>query len=196
MSRTSNRADGDIVRDFLSIADLLEEPQLAQVYAYLARGDEATVQELMDELELAQGTAYSYVNRLVDAGIVEMTDDGQPHRYTAREIDLTVTDADGREYTITPALIDAVGRREANGDVDTYIDRHGVAGLATVLTYAVARERGETTHRLMADDLDISPLAAEIILQALCPVVHEYYEIEVSGASLDALEDRNAADDA
>ena len=196
MSRTSNRADGDIVRDFLSVADLLEEPQLAQVYAYLAREDETTVQEVMDELDLAQGTAYSYVNRLVDAGIVEMTDDGQPRRYTAREIDLTVTDADGREYTITPALIDAVGRREANGDVDTYIDRHGVAGLATALTYAVAREGGETTHRLMADDLDISPLAAEIILQALRPVVHEYYEIEVSGASLDELEDRNAADDA
>ena len=196
MSRTSNRADGDIVRDFLSVADLLEEPQLAQVYAYLAREEETTVQEVMDELELAQGTAYSYVNRLVDAGIVEMTDDGQPRRYTAREIDLTVTDADGREYTITPALIDAVGRRETDGDVDTYIDRHGVAGLATALTYAVARERGETTHRLMADDLDISPLAAEIILQALRPVVHEYYEIEVSGASLDAIEDRNAADDA
>ncbi len=196
MSRTSNRADGDIVRDFLSVADLLEEPQLAQVYAYLAREEETTVQEVMDELELAQGTAYSYVNRLVEAGIVEMTNDGQPRRYTAREIDLTVTDADGREYTITPALIDAVGRRETDGDVDTYIDRHGVAGLATALTYAVARERGETTHRLMADDLDISPLAAEIILQALRPVVHEYYEIEVSGASLDAIEDRNAADDA
>ncbi|MFP8890817.1 helix-turn-helix domain-containing protein [Natrialbaceae archaeon A-CW2] len=196
MSRTSNRADGDIVRDFLSIADLLEEPQLAQVYAYLSREKEATVQEVMDELELAQGTAYSYVNQLVDAGIVEMTYDGQPRRYTAREIDLTVTDADGREYTIAPALIDAVGRRETNGDVDTYIDRHGVAGLATALTYAVARERGETTHRLMADDLDISPLAAEMILQALRPVVHEYYEIEISGASLDALEDRNAIDNA
>jgi len=37
VSRTSNRADGDIVRDFLSVADLLEEPQLAQLYAYLAR---------------------------------------------------------------------------------------------------------------------------------------------------------------
>ena len=177
MSRTSNRADGDIVQDFLSVADLLEEPQLAQLYAYLTRESDATVQDVMDDLELAQGTAYSYVNRLVDAGVVEVTHDEQPRRYAAREIGLTVTTAAGnREYTITPALIDAVGRAETNDDIDTYVDRHGVAGLATALTFAVARERGEVTHRLMAKDLNISPMAAEMILQALRPVVHEHYE--------------------
>ncbi|MGB9950926.1 DUF7437 domain-containing protein [Haloarcula rubripromontorii] len=197
MSRTSDQTDGDIVRDFLSVADLLEEPQLAQLYAYLAREDEATVQDVMHELSLAQGTAYSYVNRLVDADVVEVTHDEQPRRYAAREIHLTVTTVAGdREYTITPALIDAVGRRESNDDIDTYIDRHSVAGLATALTYAVARERGETTHRLMAEDLDVSPLAAEMILQALRPVVHEHYDIEASGASLDELDsdDSDAAD--
>jgi len=199
VSRSSNRADGDIVQDFLSVADLLEEPQLAQLYAYLAREAEATVQDVMDDLELAQGTAYSYVNRLVDAGVVDVTDDEQPRRYAAREIDLTVTTTTGdREYTITPALIDAVGRREADADIDTYIDRHGVAGLATALTYKVARERGEVTHRLMAEELDISALAAEMVLQALRPVVQEHYDIEEAGASLDELDidDGDAADDA
>ena len=79
-----------------------------------------------------------------------------------------------------------------------YIDRHGVAGLATALTDTVARERGEVTHRLMAEDLDISPLAAEMILQALRPVVHEHYEIENTGAELDELDidDGDGADDA
>jgi hypothetical protein len=199
MSRTSNQTDGDIVGDFLSVADLLEEPQLAQLYAYFAREGEATVQEVIDELEFAQGTAYTYVNRLVDAGVLKLTRDEQPRQYTAHEIDLTVTAAGGdRKYTITPVLIDAVGRRETNGDIDTYIDRHGVAGLATALTYAVARERGEVTHRLMAQDLEISPLAAEIVLQALRPLVQEYYEIEDSGASLDAIDvdDHNVTDDA
>ncbi|GAB3699705.1 DUF7437 domain-containing protein [Halorubrum trueperi] len=186
MSRTSNRTDGDIIRDFLSVADLLKESQLAQLYAYLVHEYEATVQDMIDDLELGQGTAYSNVNRLVDAGVVEVTHDEQPRRYAAREIDLTVTTAAGdREYTITPALIDVVGRAETNDDIDTYVDRHGVAGLATALTYAVARERGDVTHRLMAEDLDISPLAAEMILQALRPVVHEYYDIEEFGASFD-----------
>jgi len=199
VSRTPNRADGDIVRDFLSVADLLKEPQLAQLYAYLAREGEAAVQDVMDDLELAQGTAYSYVNRLVDAGVVEVTQDEQPRRYAALEIDLTVTTAAGdREYTITPAFIDAVGRRETNADIDTYIDRHGVAGLATALTYAVARERGEVTHCLMSEDLDISSLAAEMVLQALRPVVHEHYDIEAVGASLEELDtdDDVSADDA
>jgi len=189
MSRTSNQVDGDIVRDFLSVADLLEEPQLAQLYSYLARNGETTVQDVIDALEFPQGTAYSYINRLVDTGVIEVTHDEQPRRYAAREINLTVTTATSdRTYTITPALVDAVGRRETNDDIDTYIDRHGVAGLATALTYAVARERGEVTHRLMADDLNISPLAAELILQALRPVVCEYYEIDDAGASLDEIE--------
>jgi DNA-binding MarR family transcriptional regulator len=195
VSRTSNRADGDIVQDFLSVANLLEEPKLAQLYAYLAREGKATVQDVMDDLELAQGTAYSYVNRLVDAGVVEVTQDEQPRQYAAREIDLTVTTAaSDREYTITPVLIDAVGRRVTDDDIDTYIDHHGVAGLATALTYAVARERGEVTHRLMADDLDISPLAAEIILQALRPVALEHFDIEPSGASVSDIDGVNDDD--
>ncbi|WP_049913526.1 winged helix-turn-helix domain-containing protein [Haloferax prahovense] len=188
MSRTSKQNTGDIVRDFLSVADLLEEPQLAQLYAYLARNEETPVKDVMDALGLAQGTAYTYVNRLVDAGVVEVVRDEQPRMYAARPINLTVTADGDREYTITPALIDAVGRRETNGDIDTYIDRHGVAGLATALSYAVARERGEVTHRLMARDLDISPLAAEIVLQALRPVVLEHFDVEVSGASLADIE--------
>jgi DNA-binding IclR family transcriptional regulator len=93
------------------------------LYAYLAREGEATVQDVMDDVALAQGTAYSYVNRLVDAGVVEMT------------------------------------------------------------------------HRLMAEDLDISALVAELILQALRPVVHEHCHIEEAGAGLGEL-DIDDTDDA
>ncbi|WP_331232238.1 DUF7437 domain-containing protein [Natronorarus salvus] len=199
MSRTSNRTNGEIVRDFLSIADLLEEPKLAQLYAYLARHGNSTVQELIEALGLPQGTAYAYVNRLVEGGIVETTNNEQPRRYRARDIELTVTGADSEgTYTITPALIDAVGRRETDENIDHYIDRHGVDGLATALTYAVAREQGEVTHRLMAKDLDIPPIAAEIILQTLRPVVHEHADIEIAGASVAEIDlgRRDSADDA
>lgn len=186
MSRSTDRATGDVVREFLSVANLLEEPRLAQLYAYLIRDGEATVQELMDTLDLPQGTAYTYVNRLADAGVIAEQSETQPRTYMANEIDLTVTASDGtREYRITPVLIDAVGRRATDEDIDTYIDRHGIAGLATAINYAVDRERGSVTHQVMARDLDISPLAAEIILQALRPIVHEHYDIEPAGASLD-----------
>ncbi len=49
----------------------------------------------------------------------------------------------------------------------------------------------------MARELDISPLAAEIILQALRPVVHEHFDIEEAGASVADIEgvDRDIAGD-
>lgn len=191
MSNTSHAADEETVRDFLSVADLLEEPQLARIYTHVDRHGETTVQELIEDLGLPQGTAYSYVNRLVEAGVVESVTDDQPHAYVAREIDLTVSapDSDG-EYTITPALVDAVGRQVTDDDVAAYVDRHGVAGLATALPYAVARERGEVTHRLMADDLDLSPIEAEVVLQALRPVVFAHFDVDEAGASLDEIEGR------
>jgi DNA-binding MarR family transcriptional regulator len=184
MSRTASQREGEIVRDFLSIADLLEHPQLARVYDYFYREGEATASELIDELDLAQGTAYNYVNRLTDAGVLTHTADGQPQRYGAVEIELTLTTNDDREYTISPALIAAVARRPTDDTIDSYIDRHGVHGLATALSHTIAREQGETTHRLAADDIGISELEAELILQALRPVVHGHFSLDDSGASL------------
>jgi len=154
----------------------------------------------MEALDLAQGTAYTYVNQLVDTGVLEVTTDDQPRTYTTRDIDLTITTTDdNREYTITAALIDAVGRQTTDEDIEAYINRHGIAGLATALTYAVGRERGDVTHRTMASDVDISPLAGEIILQALRPIVNEYFEIEESGGSIaeiQGVDQHSVSDDA
>lgn len=150
----------------------------------------------MDDLGFTQGTAFTSVNRLVDAGVLEVIRHEQPRRYVARKIELTVTAAAGdREYTIPPALIDAVGRRQTDDDIDTYVDRHGIAGLGTALTYAVAPERGEVTHRLMAQDLDISSLVAETVLQALRPVVHQHLDIEDAGGSVADIEAPDTAEE-
>jgi hypothetical protein len=138
----------------------------------------------MDALDLPQGTAYTYVNQLTDAGVLTVTSDTQPKRYAAVEIDLTLTVDGEREYTITPALIAAVARRMTDETIDSYINRRGIHGLAIALTYTVARERGQTTHQLVADDLDLSALKAEMILQALRPVAHKYFSFEDWGASL------------
>lgn len=77
------------------------------------------------------------------------------------------------EYTITPALIVAVGRRKTDADI-TPSSAVTASPASQRLSYAFARARGMMTHRLMAEDLDISPLAAEMILQALRPVVHAH----------------------
>ena len=134
MSQSDSREEGEIIRDFLSIADLLEQPQLARIYTHLSREGEATVHELIDALDLSQGTAYTYVNHLTDAGVLTPTTDSQPRQYAAVEIELTLTIDGKREYTISPALIAAVARRATDDTIDSYIDRHGVHGLATALT--------------------------------------------------------------
>lgn len=184
MSQTASQQEGEIVRDFLSVADLLEETQLARIYTYIYREGETTVAELIDALDLSQGTAYTYVKQLAETGVLTLTTDTRPQRYTAVGIELTLTVDGDRAYTISPALVAAVARRATDETIDSYIDRRGIHGLATALTYTIARERGETTHRLVAEDLDMSPLEAEVILQALRPVVHEHFSLEDSGASL------------
>ena len=175
------RANGSVVGELLSVTTLLENPQLAGLYAYLSREEPATVREVMTALDYSRETTQRLLSRLNEMGIVETLTDDEPQMYRAISTELSLSAGQGeRTYTVTPAWIDAVGRRTADDDIDTYIDRHGLAGLATALIYAVDRERSRVTHRLMARDLDIAPLEAEIILQALRPVVHDHFDIEVA----------------
>nr|WP_276257981.1 hypothetical protein [Haloglomus sp. DT116] len=82
----------------------------------------------------------------------------------------------GEETTVefTPALIAAVVRREEDEDIEVYIERHGLDGLAVALEYAYEYIDGTVNHRIAARELDLSPLEAEIILQALEPVATQY----------------------
>lgn len=119
-------ARGDILQGFLSVTDLLEEPQLARLYAYLipeGRGDRPDCDGRSrtcsgNRLQLPQPARRRWRR---------VNNDEQPRRYAVQEIDLRLTTAaSDREYTITLALIDAFGRRETNADIDTYIDRNYV----------------------------------------------------------------------
>ena len=197
MPDDTRHLNGAAVRDLLSVATLLKDPQLAGLYAHLYLEEPATVREATAALDFSRETTQRLLSRLEEMGTVETITDAGTQQYRATTIELSLSASQGEGiYTVTPALIDAVGRRSEDGDIDTYIDRHGIAGLATALTYAVARARGETTHRLMARDLDISPLAAEIVLQALRPVVDEHFDVEASGGSLEDVTDEDTTNDA
>jgi len=181
MPDDTRHLNGAAVRDLLSVATLLKDPQLAGLYAHLYLEEPATVREATAALDFSRETTQRLLSRLEEMGTVETITDAGTQQYRATTIELSLSASQGEGiYTVTPALIDAVGRRSEDGDIDTYIDRHGLAGLATALVYAVDRERSRVTHRLMARDLDITPLEAEIILQALRPVVHDHFEIEVA----------------
>lgn len=170
MSRSEIPLGTPPIERLRTLVALLENPMLARVYVHLFRSDGATVNDLVTELDVPQGTAYEYVGDLEEAGLVTKTRTKRPYEFTAEPISLTLT-TDGETRTITAELVDAVGRREANADVDRYLERHGIDGLATALEYAHEYVDGTVNHRIMARELDISPLEAEVVLQALEPVV-------------------------
>jgi DNA-binding MarR family transcriptional regulator len=166
------------IRQLQTVADLLETPALARIYAHILRHGPVTVSDLVAELDVPQGTAYDYVQNLETAGLVEKTRERRPYEYDAEAIALTLS-TDGETQTITPALIAAVARREQDDDIDVYIERHGLDGLAVALEYAYEYVDGTVNHRIAARELDLSPLEAEIILQALEPVATEYADAAV-----------------
>lgn len=173
MSRSATSSGAPPIEHLRTLVDLLENPTLARIYVYLLRADGATVDELISELDVPQGTAYEYVGDLEETGLVTKTRTKRPYEFTAEPISLTIT-TDGEVHTITAELVDAVGRRETDADVDLYLERHGVDGLATALEYAHEYVDGTVNHRIMARELDLSSLEAEIVLQALEPVVRRH----------------------
>jgi len=161
------------IQQLQTVSDLLETPTLARLYAHILQHGPVTVSEIVDKLGIPQGTAYDYVQNLETAGLVEQTHDQRPYEYDAESISLTLS-TDSETQTIRPALIAAVARRDEDEDIDVYIERHGFDGLAVALEYAYEYVDGTVNHRIAARELDLSPLEAEVILQALEPVASEY----------------------
>lgn len=173
MAKSPAQTNRPPIQRFRTVADLLETPALARIYAHILQNGPITVPDIVDALTVPQGTAYDYVRKLETAGLVVKTHQHRPYEYNADPVSLTLS-ADGETRTITSALIASVAHRDENDDIDMYIDRHGLDGLAIALEYANEYVDGTVNHRITARELDISPLEAEIILQALEPIVHTY----------------------
>lgn len=173
MAQSPPRSDQPPIQQLQTVAGLLETPALARMYAYILQHGPVTVSEVVEELDIPQGTAYDYVQNLETAGLVDKTREQRPYTYDAESISLTLSTGSDTQM-ITPALIAAVAHREKNEDIDMYIERHGLDGLAVALEYAYEYVDGTVNHRIAARELDLSPLEAEIILQALEPVAIEY----------------------
>jgi len=150
--------------------ELLGNARKAWIYTYLCHHPATTIQEVVKMLDIPQRTVYEYIDDLEAAGFIKQSNDGRPAEYTGREIDLQLVAGD-TERRITPELVEAIARRTRDEDIDTYIDRHGLDGLAVGLEYAREYVDGSVTHHIMAREQEISPVEAGIILDALRPVV-------------------------
>lgn len=170
MAHAPSRTDDAPLRQFQIVSELLETPPLARVYTHADRTGPVTVGEIVTETGVPQGTVYDYVDRLETAGLLRTVATGRPARYATEPVGLTLS-TDAGTQTVDATLIAAVARRETNEDLDVFVDRHGLDGLAAALEYAREFVDGTVNARITARELDLSPLEAEIVLQALEPVV-------------------------
>jgi len=91
--------------------ELLRNARKAWIYTYIRHNTDTTIDDVVDSLEIPQRTAYDYINDLESAGFIEQSNKGRPARYAARKIDLQLVQDDVQRQ-ITPALIEAIARRE------------------------------------------------------------------------------------
>ena len=152
------------------VFELLENARKAWIYTYIRHHPSSTIQDLVEALGLPQRTVYDYIEDLEGADFIHQPNDGRPAEYTARDINLRLADGN-TERQITPELVEAVARRTRDEDIDTYIDRHGLDGLAVALEYTREYVDGSVTHQIMAREQELSPLEAGVILDALRPVI-------------------------
>jgi len=173
MAESPTQPEQGPIHQLETVVDLLDTPPLARIYAHVLQHGPVTVGDLVEVLDVPQGTAYDYVQKLEAVGLIEKTSDQRPHDYDAEPLSLTLS-TDGETRTITPALVAAVARRDRDQDIDVFVDRHGLDGLAAALDYAFEYVEGSVNHRIAARELDLSPIEAEVILQALEPVAETY----------------------
>lgn len=170
-----SRAAGDperAINGLLSVAQLLEEPRLARLYTFVLREGAVTIDDIVDELETPRTTAYSDAGTLVELGVLVRDEDQKTHAYSAVPIVLTA-DLDGNEYTVTPTLIDVVGRSPKDQDLELLLERDGLGKLAAALTYAIPYAEGQLSERVAARELDLQYAFAIAVLHALRDVVLE-----------------------
>jgi predicted ArsR family transcriptional regulator len=152
--------------------ELIRNPRKAWIYTHIYHHPVKTVQNIVETLDLPQRTVYEYVDDLEAAGFIEQSNDGRPAEYKAHEIDLQLVEGEA-ERRITSELIEAIARRIRDDDIDTYIDRHGLDGLAVALEYTREYVDGSVTHQIMAREQELSLLEAGVILDALRPIVED-----------------------
>ncbi|GAA0721066.1 putative transcriptional regulator [Halorubrum trapanicum] len=176
MSKTAEGPER-AVNGLLSVAQLLEEPRLARLYTFVLREGGVTIDGVVDALEMPRTTAYSDTGTLVELGVLTRDEEQKTHVYSAVPITLTA-DLDGDEYTVTPTLIEAIGRAPRDRDLDLLLEKHGLGKLAAALTYAIPYAEGEMSERVAARELKLQPAFAIAVLQALREVVLDMESVD------------------
>ncbi len=151
-----------------TLVKLLNQPALARVYVYVCYWGPVSPPEVMDDLDLSKSTAYDYVDRLVDLGLVERDDSTRPQQLTAEPVIVV------EPYTpiiITPTVLHAFALQEVDEDVEYFVDRYGIGKLVAALRGAGLHHAGSMTQRMVASEIDVRDTEAMMIIYALVPAL-------------------------
>lgn len=163
--------------DFLTYAELLNTPQLAQLYTFILRDGPVEIETIKTELDIPHSTTYKYLGRLEEMGILTRYDDETPTTVTVEPIHLQL-DTDHGVVTATPVLIDAIGRQRDTEDIRVFVDRQGIPKLAAALHYTLRIMDGDFTQRTGANKLDVHPVEGMTVFTALQDVIEEAVEYD------------------
>jgi len=151
-----------------TLVKLLNQPALARVYVYICYWGPVSPSEVMDDLDLSKSTAYEYVDRLANLGLVDRDDSTRPQQLTAEPVILV------EPYTpiiITPTVLHAFALQEVDEDVEYFLDRYGIGKLVAALRGAGLHHAGNMTQRMVASDIDVQDTEAMMIIYALVPAL-------------------------
>ena len=151
-----------------TLVKLLNQPALARVYVYICYWGPVSPPEVMDDLGLSKSTAYDYVDRLVDLGLIDRDDSTRPQQLTTEPVILV------ESYTpiiITPTVLHAFALQEVDEDVEYFVDRYGIGKLVAALRGAGLHHTGNMTQRMVASEIDVRDTEAMMIIYALVPAL-------------------------
>jgi hypothetical protein len=124
--------------------------------------------EAMEDLDLSKSTAYDYIDRLVDLGLVDRDDSTRPQQLTAEPV------IHVEPYTptmITPTVLHAFALQEVDEDIEYFVDRYGIGKLVAALRGAGLHHAGSMTQRMVASEIDVLDTEAMMIIYALVPAL-------------------------
>lgn len=106
-----------------TVVELLNRPALARVYVYVCYWGPVSPPDVVADLDLSKSTAYEYVDRLVDLGLVDRDDSTRPQRL---DVDPIVLLDQHAPVVVTPTVLHAFALQEVDEDFAYFVDRHGV----------------------------------------------------------------------
>lgn len=165
MNESSQHPIGKVTQ----VLQILQSPTLSEIYATILRLEGPTAEEISTHVDCALSTVYRYVNRLEKMSIVRRTDDGQPHRFEADNVCIDITTPD-KTYQIDPLLVAASARRTSSESVASFVEDHGIEGLAAALEAV----KTQVLSELDSSDLGVRMKVPEPVFDELRDVVAEY----------------------